>query len=492
MPRRASEVDPKDPTYLTTRGGVFYVQMAVPKEAQAALGRKTLEKSLRTKDRSQALAARFDVITEFRRLIRQGTGKRLGDVALPKAGHLSPRGLLEVAADIRNRETAGKINAEEAEAEQQALLDAYLAHRAKEVPADEEGAPRLPAQEVAQVRRAMRAASGTDAYLLETLADQWLKLIARSKVKPSTVEARRRHVAMLTDWLGPDKEPSSVDKPMAARFVEEVLNGWGVSPETPDGVTAETRRFALNSIQKFFDWIEVRGLIKFNPFDKAGALLSSGGGNGPDRRSWTPEELQIVLQAIPEGDSMFPLVAVLAYSGMRREEVCAMRVESVTGEVMQVEEGKTKTARRLVPIHPTVAPLVELLVKTSPDGYLIPGLGTAGRDEKRSILIGKRLLRTMRAAGVTDERVVVHGLRRTVSTQMEAKGVDLFVRQQILGHASGNITEAVYTDPVSVTRRAKAIREIGYGAEVAGLVGRRTIALQETSPAKIPERKAKK
>lgn len=478
MPRRAPEVDPKDPTYLTTRSGVFYVQMAVPKEAQAALGRKTLERSLRTKDRTQALAARFDVISEFRRLIRQATGKRLGEVVLPKPSHLSPRGLLDRAADIRSREAAGKLNAEEAEAEQLALLDAYLAHRATEVPTDEEGSPLLPEAEVAQVRRSMRVAAGTDALLLETLAEQWLKLIARSKVKPSTVEARRRHVAMLTDWLGPDKEPGDVDKPTAARFVEEVLNGWGVSPEAPEGVTAETRRFALNSIQKFFDWIEVRGLVKFNPFDKAGALLSTGGGSGPDRRSWTPAELQTVLQAIPEGDPMFPLVAILAYSGMRREEVCAMRVESVTDEAMQVEEGKTKTARRLVPIHPTVAPLVKLLVETSPDGYLIAGLGTAGRDDKRSILIGKRLLRTMRAAGVTDERVVVHALRRTVSTQLEAKGVDLFVRQQILGHAAGNLTESTYTDPVSVARRAKAIREVSYGRDVANLISRRTTSLQ--------------
>ncbi len=74
-----------DPSYLTRRAGVYYVQMAVPREAQAALGRKTLERSLRTRDRGQALALRFDVVSEFRKAIREATGKRLGDVALAPA-----------------------------------------------------------------------------------------------------------------------------------------------------------------------------------------------------------------------------------------------------------------------------------------------------------------------------------------------------------------------------------------------------------------------
>ena len=459
-----------DPSYLTRRAGVYYVQMAVPREAQTALGRKTLERSLRTRDRGQALALRFDVVSEFRKAIREATGKRLGDVALAPASPLSARGLLDRARDVRAREEAGKISEQEAEAEWTATLDGYLSRRASAPATDGEDRPTLPASELALVRRAGRAAAGTEGLLLESLAERWLKLVARGKVKPSTVETRRRHVAMLTTWLGPDKEPGDVDKATAARFVDEVLNQWGVTEETPEGVTPETRRFALNSIQRFFKWLDLQDHVRFNPFANADALLSAGGTAGTDRRSWTAAELQTVLQAIPEGDPMFPVVALLAYSGMRREEVCAMRVESVRDGVMQVEEGKTKTARRLVPVHPVVAPMVARLVANSTDGFLIPGQLLTGRDRKRSILIGKRLLRVIRAAGIDDKAVVVHGLRRTVSTQMEAKGVDLFVRQQILGHASGNITEAVYTDPASTERRAKAIGVVDYGKDVAALV----------------------
>lgn len=470
MRRKAPQVARNEATYLTTRGGIYYVQMAVPREAQAALGRKTLERSLRTRDRGQALASRFDVVAEFLKLIRQANGKRIGDVDLSPPSPSSLRGLLDRAQAIRSREESGKLNHMGAEVEWQATLEGYLSHRASETGKDAEGRPRLPETELAEVRRAGRIAAGSDQFLVGALADEWLRLVARSNVKPSTVEARRRHVAMLTTWLGSDKEPNEVDKRTAARFVDEVLNQWGVTAETPKGVTAETRGFALNSIQKFFDWLEVRGLIRFNPFDKTGTLLASDGTEGTQRRSWTPGEILRVLEVIPEGDPMFPLVAILAYSGMRREEVCALRVSSVSDQVMRVEHGKTKTARRDVPIHPAIAPLVRRLVDTASDGYLIPGLLHAGRDDKRSILVGKRLLRTIRNAGITDGAIVVHGLRRTVSTQMEAKGVDLFVRQQILGHASGNITEAVYTDPISTERRAKAIRTVDHGKEVAALV----------------------
>ena len=85
--------------------------------------------------------------------------------------------------------------------------------------------------------------------------------------------------------------------------------------------------------------------------------------------------------------------------------------------------------------------------------------------------------RAIRAAGVKDSQVVVHGLRRSVSTQMEAAGVALFLRQQVLGHTAGNITDGSYTDPASVKRRAEAVENVTYGQAVVDLLALRAESL---------------
>ncbi len=444
------------PTYLTQRGGVWYVQVPVPKPAQHALGRKTLERSLRTRDHVQALHARHEVIADFHKQIRNaGKGPEPFDAAA----------LVKLAQELRAAVEAGDVKPKVAEVDLDAALSALLTRRAKEVDTDDEGRPLLPSPELAAIRKAGAVLSGTDSGMLDLLSERWLKHEESSSIRRATLGDKRRHLAKFLKWAGGDTEASSITKPRATEYVEEVLLPWDV--------TTDTKRFALNTVRQFYDWLEVRGIVTANPFDKVGRLIrdaARGQHEGDGRRSWQPEELLKVLRYVPQDDPMWPLVVLMAYTGARREELCSMRVKNVTETAMFNPSGKTPSARRMIPLHPVIQPLVLRLTETSADGFLIPGLLTSGADDKRGILIGKRLAYWIRKAGITDEALVAHGFRHSVETQMEAAGISLRLRQQILGHHSMTITEEHYTDPASVERRAAAIKAVTYGKDVTALI----------------------
>ena len=458
-----------DLQYLTKRAGIWYAQLPVPKSAQEALGRKTLEKSLRTRDLATAKRERFDVIADFRSRIRN---------ADQPPQPFDANALLQLAQALRAAVEAGEVKAGVAEVELEGALTALLARRAREVVTDGEGRPELPSPELATIRRANAVLSGTDSGLLDLLAERWLKHEASSSIRRATLGDKRRHLEKFLKWAGGDTEATSITKPRATDYVESVLLEWDV--------TTDTKRFALNTVRQFYDWLEVRGIVTANPFDKVGRLIrdaARGEHEGDGRRSWTPEELLKVLKYIPQGDPMWPLVVLMAYTGARREELCSMKVANVTQTTMFNPSGKTPSARRMLPVHPAIQGLVTRLAETSPDGFLLPGLLTSGVDNKRGILVGKRLAYTIRKMGIDDANLVAHGFRHSVETQMEAAGVSLRMRQQILGHRSMTITEEHYTDPASVERRAAAIKVVTYGKEVTALVcaAGKTITVERSS-----------
>jgi integrase len=446
----------KDRQYLTKRGEIWYAQMPVPKQAQHGLGRKTLEKSLRTSDIVIAKERLWSVITDFQERIRSAD--------LPPEP-FDANAFLKLATELRAATEAGTLKPKVAEIDLEGALAALLARRAKETSVDDEGRPELPASELATIRKANAIFDGNARGLLELLTDRWLKHEESSSIRRATLGDKRRHIDRFLKWAGNDTDAASITKARATEYVEEVLLPWDVTPDT--------KRFALNTVRQFYDWLEVRDIVKANPFDKVGRLIrdaARGDHEEDGRRSWQPEEVLKVLRYIPQDDPMWPLVILMAYTGARREELCSMRVANVTESAMFNPRGKSPSARRLIPIHPVIGPLVKRLTEISTDDFLIPGLLTTGKDNKRGILIGKRLATTIRDAGIKDESLVAHGFRHSVETQLEAAGVSLRMRQQILGHKSKTITEAHYTDPASIERKAEAIKVVSYGKDVTALI----------------------
>jgi integrase len=139
-----------------------------------------------------------------------------------------------------------------------------------------------------------------------------------------------------------------------------------------------------------------------------------------------------------------PLLAL--YTGARREELGSLRTAdlmTVDGlPVVFIQGGKTKDARRKVPIHSALIALGFLdyveAVRTTGETYLFPNKRKAGgKGATAGAMFGKHL----KAIGLQDGRKVFHSFRHTVSTKL-VKYPDH--SRVIVGHAQGDVHGKTY------------------------------------------------
>lgn len=136
------------------------------------------------------------------------------------------------------------------------------------------------------------------------------------------------------------------------------------------------------------------------------------------------EQVQQIADAASE--QVRAAIWVALYTGCRRGEVCAIRREHIGEDAIRLDAGMTKTMKtRIVPIIPPLRPWLRFL----------PLKITA-----RGIDSGFKVARIK--AGM--EWATFHDLRRTVATEMLAKGVDMQVIAKLLGHSSVRVTESRY------------------------------------------------
>ncbi|HEV7251658.1 MAG TPA: DUF6538 domain-containing protein [Mesorhizobium sp.] len=91
--------------YLKRRGSTYHAQLAVPHDLQAALGRKTVEQSLRTKDRGEAQFRVLDVVKAWHELFQK-----------TRAGGVQPKAQLKelTAGQLARRDYEARLKADTA------------------------------------------------------------------------------------------------------------------------------------------------------------------------------------------------------------------------------------------------------------------------------------------------------------------------------------------------------------------------------------------
>ena len=473
------------PSYLKKRRLGWYVQVAVPAALQAVVGAKVLTRSLGTRDEAEARKRRHAVIAELQSLVAQAAAHAAPEE--PSAG-----ALLETASTLRASVDSGESTEHDADAAFDAAAGRYLATRARALGRDADGHPDLPRAEAATVRRAHALLAGRLQYTLASLVESYLTESA-AHLRAQSIGDKRRHLSAFVEWFGVDREAPEVTRKAAGTYVADVIQKRTQrAASAPEGaprvsLSAVTKRKEISALRSFFTWLTARGITDANPFDRmASTVRASTRGAKPKRRPWQPTELSKVLQGVPSNDPLWSLTVIAAYSGMRREEVGELKASSLDGNALVIEEGKTAAAVRRVPLHPTIAPLVRRLAKTSPDGYLIPGLLRGGPDNKRAWYVGKRFGRAIRQLGISDPALDFHALRGTVITQLEAAGVPESTIQLIVGHKRQGMTFGVYSDGVPEAAKLAALKRVSYGKLLDGFVsttGAR-VTVEESAPAR--------
>jgi integrase/recombinase XerD len=276
--------------------------------------------------------------------------------------------------------------------------------------------------------------------------ESFLALLAARRA-PRTVEAYRRDLAALTEWLG--RPPADATTEELERFLADGREA-GLAPATLARRTAAARAF--------YRHLQLMGRVTENP---AAAL------DPPRRarrlpRTLSPAEAERLVEAAsgiaPRDLRDRALVELLYGAGLRVSEAVGLERGAVDLDSRVVRAFGKGSKERVVPIGRQA---VEALRR-----YLARGRPHLDRRHRSEIFLNANggpltragafvILRRLAAkAGLEPERVHPHLLRHSFATHMLEGGADLRSLQELLGHADLGTTE-LYTH-VSDRRRRDA------------------------------------
>lgn len=216
----------------------------------------------------------------------------------------------------------------------------------------------------------------------------------------------------------------------------DVLHSWVANPSW----SPNSRKSARATIRRFFQW---ENATQRRPDDPAALLL--GVKIPPATPRPTPTETVRSALERAETPRQRLMILLATFGGLRRSEIARVHADDIEGDFLLVT-GKGGR-RRFIPIHPVLAPHIEI-IKTR-GGWAFPGRFTGHCHPDH---VGKNLSRLL-GSGWTG-----HTLRHRFATTAYSGSRDLRAVQELLGHASVATTQIyVGLDTESLTR---AVRQI--------------------------------
>lgn len=142
------------------------------------------------------------------------------------------------------------------------------------------------------------------------------------------------------------------------------------------------------------------------------------------------------------GMPMMDSVLVMLYTGVRINELLSIKVDDVHLEErwIDIQGTKTKAARRAVPIHKKILPLLEARLKNCKSKYLF-------HDNEGNKLTYSRYMDNFYKPFMDRFNIerTPHECRHTFATIAAASDMNVTLKKKIIGHASADITEDTYT-----------------------------------------------
>jgi integrase len=213
------------------------------------------------------------------------------------------------------------------------------------------------------------------------------------------------------------------------------LHGLGVASVTRRDVAEVLARLASEngsvganrtraSLQAFFGWAMMRGLVEQNPV--VGTYKAP---ESTREHMLSMTELAAVWRACAD-DAYGAAIKMLILTGQRRDEIGSLRWCEVRDDLILLPAERTKNKR--AHIVPLSAPALAILSGRPRTGELVFGGWI-------SWAYGKlRLDAALAAAGAKLDHFVQHDLRRSVATHMAELGIAPHVIEAVLNHQSGH------------------------------------------------------
>lgn len=418
-------------SYLVKRDRYWHFRFRVPCDLTGTLGKRELHKSLRLRERTDALKLGRRLASEIERtmaalrieLAHRLLSDSLDDLVAPHLKRLSS--LLGSSEHRRGGPTVSSAVAD------------YI-----------------------EERKARWAPKTVLAY------EQAMDLLRTELGSKSLNMVTRAHAVAFQNKLA--RTPANLTKRYPGLTWDEVL----LLEPPPTPMTATTANKLLSIVSGFFKWVVKQGRLRTNPFFGLG--VSDSRRADAERDAFTSEELKLVFshdqfhEPLERWSTKQWLPYIALFSGLRIEEACQLKptdVRMVDGVwIFDVRAGdgqqlKTIASNRIVPIHSKLIEVgfLSYLAQVRDDGHsqLWPDL-KRGAGGLLSSAYSKWFSRFKRSAGITNSRIVFHSFRHTFINQLKQNSAPEAAIKQLVGHVDSSITTGRYgkTLPAPILSRS--------------------------------------
>ena len=169
-----------------------------------------------------------------------------------------------------------------------------------------------------------------------------------------------------------------------------------------------------------------------------------------DRDTFTKEMLENIIKAIKEDNNMLQLVMISYYTGMRISEVVSAKFISINDVLcfdVATEGGKTKAAKRIIPIHSELLKWLAKKYDFNFDKHLNFNGKTANAIGKKFGRIKTKVLNKLNVSKEEQIHYVHHSFRHGFATMILEKGFEEIEFADLSGHSKSYLgkTEAART-----------------------------------------------
>ena len=229
--------------------------------------------------------------------------------------------------------------------------------------------------------------------------------------------------------------------------------------------TVTTFNRYLKYFNAFYRWILANNAqITVNPFEGL-RVLEKKKNIAEGRKAYNPEQLKMLFKfanKYGKNDMRYWLIMIGRYTGARMNEICQLKAEDITSDVIHIRGDvlKSDNAKRSIPIHPKLIQLgiMEWVGKCSEKRLFHEWKPVKGSFSHSA---SKWFSRNTPFKLNGKAEVDFHSLRHTVATELKSAGVASQYAAHILGHSNGNITYDRYGKNVDYKLLKSAVEVIG-------------------------------
>ena len=375
------------PKFLLKQRQGWYAVLEIPKALRKHFGKVRFKQSLETDSLSIANSRVLRVIAEWKQQIAIAKGLEIG----------SNDEFLANLQSVRHQTQQLKAKG---------IPDHEIVMAQEEVAMSEALGPNNDYGGDYTLYDTVSVAHGSAILLREHVDD----FLASRDVAPKTADMQRRDLMLFVKQF---HYAHDATKAKVRQWVNVALG-------TEQGLSLATRRRMISPASVYWDYLENnKGLDLPSPFVKVlppKPKRRTKASIQAMRKSFRVDDYQKLISAC-DNDTLKDLITLGAYTGCRIDELCALKIETVFNDKIEITDAKTEAGWRTVPIHPHITQTVTRLVDMSEDGYLLSGL-SFNKYGNRSNAIGKRFGRLKKRLGYGTD-YVFHSLRKGFATQLE-------------------------------------------------------------------------